>query len=616
MIDQVEAAQAAATSIDSLADLGRFTGNPEEFWPLYLAMLGRLLNARRSILMLRALDGSWRANYQWPTKARLEEADANQILRLVDAAIAVGLHADLPGTGRLGTGISATLRSLPFRVAADINGAVLVLLCEEAIHDTQSTLSLLRLAIETPEHFETQRRLRGVVNNAERLQQAVIFANRLGDETYFLQAAMMFCNELATRFSCDRVSLGWLEGDMVKLRVISHIEKFDRNMAAALALEDVMEESLDQDQEVLIPSASEKAFVARSHAEYARLQGVPYILSIPLRVGGQPQAVVTAERCNQPFAESQRWEMRVICELSTSRLASLERNDRWIGARFATFLRSNLGRLWGVDYSLTKLSVLLIVIAIMVATWLPWSYRIDTTATLRSDELVFIPAPFDAYLSEVNVEIGDKVEQGVAVVGLDTRELLLEEAMAASEVGRFAREAEKAQAAWQLADMQIALARQRQSAARLDLVRDHLAHARIRAPINGVVVEGELKKNLGSPVKKGDLLLKIARLDSTFIELEIDHKDIHEAVPGQRGELAFVGRPDLKVGLTIERIEPVSTARDGKNFFLARARVDGPVQSWWRPGMGGTAKIDIGDRSLLWILTYRSIRFLRRTFWL
>jgi multidrug resistance efflux pump len=227
-----------------------------------------------------------------------------------------------------------------------------------------------------------------------------------------------------------------------------------------------------------------------------------------------------------------------------------------------------------------------------------------------------VPAPFDGFLREVHVEIGDAVSQGKVTVGLDTRELLLEESMAAAEVGRFGRELEKARALGQWADMQIALARQSQFAARLQLVRDHLAHAQLRAPMAGVVVEGELKKNLGGPVKKGDLLLKIARLDSSYVELEIDQTDIHETAPGRRGELAFVGRPDLKVKLVIERIEPMSTMKDGRNFFLARARLEGPVQSWWRPGMGGTAKVEAGERSLLWVMTHRTLRFLQRTFWL
>lgn len=606
-----------AQGSDGLADLARFDGTPAQFWPLYLASLGRLLSVRRCMLLLRLPDGSWRAAYQWPSNASGQPGDAALILRLADAAMAWGVFGDPDGhSAQAGRGMSAALRSLPTQAEDGADAAALVLLCGEADPQAQAKVPLLRLALETPEQYELGRRLQRVAGNAERLHQAVVLGNRVGDEDRFLKAAMLLCSELAARFSCDRVSLGWLEGDLVRLKAISHIEKFDRSMAASQALEDVMEESLDQDREVLVPAPADSVAVNRSHLEYARVQGVGHLLSIPLRVGGQALAVVTAERRDAEFDEGQRWEMRLVCELAASRLSNLHHRDRWIGARWAHALRGGLGRLWGLDHSLAKLASVSAVVALLVAAWLPWPYRIDAAATLRSDDLVFVPAPFDGFLREVYVEVGDKVAQGAPTVGMDTRELLLEEAMATAEAGRYAREAEKARAAWQLADMQIALARQRQSVARLELVREQLANARLRAPMSGVVVEGELKKNLGSPVKKGDLLLKIARLDSTYVELEIDQTDIHEAAPGRRGELAFVGRPDLKVALVIERIEPVSTMKDGRNYFLARARVEGPVQSWWRPGMGGTVKLDAGERSLLWVLTHRTVRFLQRTFWL
>ena len=578
--------------IDAVAELGRFAGTPAEFWPLYLATLSQCLSVRRSLLLLRSTSAGWRAAYQWPANTSGQSGDAAVILRLAETAIVLGAAGDPSRrAGGAGAGLGARLRSVPANTAAGTDAAAVVLLCDDADADPAAKLALLRLAVETPEQFELQRRLHRVSGNAERLHDAFGLANRLGDEDRFVKAGMMLCGELAARFSCDRVSLGWLDGDLVRLEAVSNIEKFDRSMAAAQALEDVMEESLGQDREIVVPAPQASGSVARSHLEYARVQGVSHLLSIPLRVGGQPLAVLTAERRDKAFDEAQRWEMRLICELVASRLASLQQRDRWIGARWTAAARSGLGRLWGIDHSLAKLAVLTALVAVAVAAWLPWSYRIDTVATLRSDDLVFVPAPFDGFLREVHVGIGDKVERGAATVGMDTRELLLEEAMAVAEVGRFAREAEKAQAAWQLADMQIALARQRQSAARLDLVRDHLSNARLRAP-------------------------KIARLDSTYVELEIDQTDIHEAAPGRRGELAFVGRPDLKVALVIERIEPASTMKDGRNYFLARARVDGPVQSWWRPGMGGTAKIDAGERSLLWVLTHRSVRFMQRMLWL
>jgi hypothetical protein len=45
-----------------------------------------------------------------------------------------------------------------------------------------------------------------------------------------------------------------------------------------------------------------------------------------------------------------------------------------------------------------------------------------------------------------------------------------------------------------------------QSASRLALIRHQLANAKVTAPQAGVVVEGELKKNLGAPLRKGQKL--------------------------------------------------------------------------------------------------------------
>jgi hypothetical protein len=32
--------------------------------------------------------------------------------------------------------------------------------------------------------------------------------------------------------------------------------------------------------------------------------------------------------------------------------------------------------------------------------------------------------------------------------------------------------------------------------------------------------------------------------------------------------------------------------------------------------MGGAVRLDVGDRPVIWIITYRTVRFLRQVFWL
>jgi hypothetical protein len=38
-------------------------------------------------------------------------------------------------------------------------------------------------------------------------------------------------------------------------------------------------------------------------------------------------------------------------------------------------------------------------------------------------------------------------------------------------------------------------------------------------------------------------------------------------------------------------------------------------QAWWRPGMTGLARIDVGDKNIFWILTHRLVDNLRLLLW-
>src|SRR3569832_2258242 len=119
-----------------------------------------------------------------------------------------------------------------------------------------------------------------------------------------------------------------------------------------------------------------------------------------------------------------------------------------------------------------------------------------------------MPAPLHGYNKEVNVRIGDDEKKGDQLLTLDTRELVLEQASAAAEMSRHAREAEKHRAKSELAEMEISRATEEQAKARLARIDYYLENSRVKAPFDGVIVEGDLKKMLGAPVRKGDVLFK------------------------------------------------------------------------------------------------------------
>ena len=511
--------------------------------------------------------------------------------------------------------VDGVMVGIRLKIDDDRSSAAVFLLERGAELTAKEAALRLALVADTPAVYQIGHLIGRAKNDVAKFSEALDLMALLNVEKRFMAAAMTFCNELASRYRCDRVSLGWLEGAYVRVQAISHMERFEKKMEVVQSLEAAMEEAFDQDEEILWPRLEGNNAVVRDHENFSRAQGSRYIASLTIRLDDKPVGVATCERSGEPFSEAEVWGLRILCDQSARRLGDLKRYDRWFGARMAVSLRESLAKLFGPEHTFVKLTGLVICVALAVLIFGKLNYRVEAPFILKTDDLAYLPAPFDGYIQKVHVKIGDHVKERDPLLSLDTRELLLEESTAVANQNRYQREAEKARAQNALADMKVARALEDQADARLKLVHYHIDHSELKAPFAGIVVEGDLKELLGAPVKKGDVLFKVARIEKMFAELKVDERDIHEVADVSTGEISFVSRPDLTFPITVERIDPVAVTEEGKNIYLVRIYFQEAASPWWRPGMSGVAKINVGKRNILWIFTHRTIDFLRIFFW-
>ena len=176
-------------------------------------------------------------------------------------------------------------------------------------------------------------------------------------------------------------------------------------------------------------------------------------------------------------------------------------------------------------------------------------------------------------------------------------------------------QAQKAQAAKNLAEMKINEALARQYRAELATLEHRLDAAILKAPFEGVVVEGDLRERIAAPVKVGEALYKFARMDGLYVEAEVDESDIGEILKSTRAEFAFVSQPKQSFAATVIRVEPAALPKKDKNVFIVRLKPDAAPLDWWRPGMTGLCKITVEKRTLWWIFTHRTTNFLRLKLW-
>jgi len=153
-----------------------------------------------------------------------------------------------------------------------------------------------------------------------------------------------------------------------------------------------------------------------------------------------------------------------------------------------------------------------------------------------------------------------------------------------------------------------------QSEAQLALVEEQLARAVMTAPLDGVIVSGDLSQNLGSPVERGQVLFEVAPLDGYRIVLRVDERDMAHVAVGQRGELAVTAMPGEGLPFTVTSIVPVNLAQDGRNLFRVEARLE-DEGARLRPGMTGVGKIHVEERRLVWIWTRSFTDWVRLKLW-
>jgi multidrug resistance efflux pump len=610
--------------IDEIAEnldrIKNFRGAPAEFWPAFLECSARLAGANLGFLLIKGQeDGAWKSLFMWPSESPASVPKISQLKSGIEEIAEASAHKGYAWTN---SGPAQAKHGEVAFLGARLNleqderiGVVVLLLDTNSELSVQEAATRLVLVVDTPVAYQLAQVVSQAKLDVACFSEALDLMVLLNDEKRYMAAAMTFCNELAARYQSERVSLGWLKGAYVRVQAISHMERFEKKMDAVQVLEAAMEEAFDQDEEILWPRPPDTHFVVRDHEAFAREQGVPYMVSVPIRLDDRPVGVVICERSIEPFSEEEVRGLRVLSDQASRRLADLKKYDRWFGARLAASFKEFLGKIFGVEHTLAKLAGLVICAALIFMIFGKLNYRVEAPFMLKTDDLAYLPAPFDGYIQEVHVKVGDQVEKMQPLLSLDTRELLLEESSAIANQNRYMREAEKARSQKALADMKIALALESQSEARLKLVRYHIEHAQMKAPFLGVVVEGDLEELLGAPVRKGDVLFKVAQIEKMYAELKVEERDVHEITDSASGQIAFVSRPDLKFSFSIERIDPVAVAEEEGNVFTVRAVFPEDVLVWWRPGMSGVAKINVGRRNIFWILTHRTVDFLRMLLW-
>ncbi|MDX9912875.1 MAG: HlyD family efflux transporter periplasmic adaptor subunit, partial [Phycisphaerales bacterium] len=429
----------------------------------------------------------------------------------------------------------------------------------------------LALAPSLFESIELHARAQEHARESEQLRGVLTSIRGLSSHDRHAALVLALSNHAATAWDADRVSLGLLSGREVRLAAISHTEHLNRRSTLTREIEAVMEECLDQDVEVVHPSADDRV-IARTAREFAGRHGVLAMVSVPLRREGRPFGVLTLER-ERAFEPREVAALRLLADAASVTLWMSWRHRRWFGSGMLLALRELGAAVVGPRHTWAKLTAMAIFAAAIVFALVPGTYRVVGTARVEAEERRVVPAPFDGYLTESLARVGDVVDAGTALAALDATDLLLRLGAGRAELDRHQREAMLAQRERKTAEAQIASAEADRARAEIELLERQIAQAEVTSPVSGVVLVGELERSLGAPVSTGDVLFEVAPLESLRVDAYVPEDQIGDVQLDGRGAMTLASRPDVRLPVVVERIDPLAEVRVGRNVLPVPARL-------------------------------------------
>lgn len=505
----------------------------------------------------------------------------------------------------------------PVKVDNRLHGVVALDIAHRSPEGLQSVMRQLQWGVGWLENRILRKQIGPAEQSQEQLAATLDLAALALQEEHFQAAAMACVTELATRLVCDRVSVGFQKNEFIEVSALSHSAQFGEQLNLLQAIGRAMDECCDQGRPVLYPVAEIiQGTITRAHGELAVQHKSAAILTLPLfDSGGRNCGAMTLERGEGPPFNLGEIEL---CQAIGALLGPIfddkRLNDRSLLIKLLDGWKAGLYQLWEPGHAVTKATAIALAALAVFFVFAKGDYRVTAKTTLEGEMQRAITVPFDGYVEEALIRAGDVVHAGQVMAQLNDKDMELERLKWASQKGQHQLEYYKALAARDHSSANVSLEQVGQAAAELRLLEHHLERARIIAPFDGLVVSGDLSQSLGAPVTRGDVLFEVAPLHSYRVMLQVDERDIGALAVGQPGTLVLNALPNQKLLFTVNKITPVSIAREGINYFRVEACLQEPSERL-RPGMEGYGKVEAGRRHLIWIWTHPLINWIRLWAW-
>ncbi len=402
-------------------------------------------------------------------------------------------------------------------------------------------------------------------------------------------------NQAATVLPFDRCAIGIFDRGKLILGAVSGMEAVPKTAETA-SLRQVLEWVAEQSEPVhadqhaegweVVPAPGEERVVP--YLESASYRG---FYALPLTDEQGLLGVIALESREEDFLTENHLELLNILTSQTTvavRNAQLYQQVPLINVmqplleRKAKLLALPRARLRKVGVQILLLVVLLVAV--------PWKMRIGANALVVPAERRAVTAEVGAVIKKVLVREGAVVSASAVLAELDASDDEVRLEQAETNLALAQRQRARAEVEADLGGVNQARLRMEIHQAEVELYREKVEKARLRASAAGVVVTPKVEEKVGQYLEKGEVFCELVDTDRLAAEMNVPETSVDLIQPGAPVSLKLNAFPTHTYSARVERVSAGAVSIDGVQYFVVRATfftTEGKV----RTGMVGRAKI-------------------------
>lgn len=416
-------------------------------------------------------------------------------------------------------------------------------------------------------------------------------------------ACYVLVNDLRSYLRCGRIVLGLTKSGKLdcKLAAVSGLSDFDQRSDFSERIESVLNEALLRDQITVVGTEKKHNDEGtRAHLDLQRSCKAGTLISAPLHSGQGEVVGAWLFVDEKPVPEN------------SETLHFVRASQVVVGSRLWMLQRAELHPLTRAfraasKFAGTKRFVICCIGAMLVsaAMMIPVNYKVNCDCQLEPVSRRYVAAPYDGSLEEALVQAGQFVSKGQVLARMDARELRWQLSGLNADFQSEKKKRDAASARDEFALSQQSDLEMQRISLQMQLIQHRLDNLEIKSPIDGVVIEGDLKKSEGAPLTIGQTMFEIGPLDQMIVEVAIPERDILYVKEDMPVKIRFDASQHATEKGTIKRISPRSEIRGDESVFVADVMLDNR-QLLLRPGMKGSAKVVSDPHPLGWNLFHKA----------